>query len=157
LYLDSSALSKRYLQEAGSSELAIKLGEAAKAKDPVLTSFLSYAEIHTVLGRKLRDGSLLAAEYHFAARRFNSDWHTFFVLVEVSQPVLSLVPDLVKRHPLKASDAVQLASALWAAQSARRRQSQRGAQRPAVVATADRQLATAAEYEQFEVFNPGMP
>jgi uncharacterized protein len=156
LYVDSSALSKRYLQEPGSPELAIKLQEAGKAKDPVLTSFLTYAEIHTVLGRKLRDGSLLPAEYHFAVTQFDSDWRTYFVLVEVSQLVLSLVPELVKRHPLKASDAVQLASAFWAAQAAGLR-TQKSAQRARVFATSDKQLAAAAEYEQFEVFNPETP
>lgn len=157
LYVDSSALTKRYLQETGSSELDIKLGEAAKAKDPVVTSLLTYAEIHAVLGRKLRDGSLSATGYHSAVIRFDADWRAYFVLVEVAQPVLGLVRDLVRRHPLKAADAVQLASALWVAQSTRLRGTQKGPQRVEVFVTADRQLASAADYEQFEVFNPETP
>jgi predicted nucleic acid-binding protein len=62
LYVDSSALSKQYLQEVGSARLGARLEEAARRRTPVLTSFLTYAEIHTMLGRKLREGSLLSAE-----------------------------------------------------------------------------------------------
>jgi uncharacterized protein len=152
LYVDSSALSKQYLQELGSARLGARLEEAARRRTPVLTSFLTYAEIHTMLGRKLREGSLLSADYHFAVARFESDWRSYFVLVEVDQRVLNLVPDLVKRHPLKASDALQLASALWTSQSA-----QRGAQPRMLFATADKQLGSAAEHEQLLVFNPEIP
>jgi len=122
-----------------------------------LTSFLTYAEIHAVFSRKLRDGSLLTAEHHLAVTRFDSDWKTYFVRVELSHVVLTLVRDLVGKHPLKASDAIQLASASWAIQPTRTRGGRKGTQRSAVFATADKQLATAAEYEQFEVFNPEVP
>lgn len=154
LYLDSSALVKRYLRENGSQKLAAKLSEAARANDAVLLSFLSYAEIHAVLGRKLRDRSLPAPEYHWAAARFESDWRTNLTPIEVSQLVLDLIPGLVKRHPLKAADAIQLASALWAANAVRPRRMQKPSQGQMVFATSDKQLAAAAEYEQFEVFNP---
>lgn len=70
LYVDSSARNKQYLQEVGSAKLGSKLEQAGEADIPVLTSFLTYTEIHTVLGRKLRDGSLRATDYHFAVTRF---------------------------------------------------------------------------------------
>ena len=150
LYLDSSALSKRYLQEKGSDELKITLQSADKIRDPVLTSFLSYAEIHAALARKLKERSFRMTEYHSAIARFDSDWRTYLTRVELSQRVLAFVPDLVKRHPLKGSDAVQLASALWAASAAQ----PEPAQTSMVFVTADKQLAGAAEKEQLQVFNP---
>jgi predicted nucleic acid-binding protein len=156
LYVDSSALSKQYLQEVGSARLGARLEEAARSRTPVLTSFLTYAEIHTMLGRKLREGSLLPADYHFAVSRFESDWRSYFVLVEVDQRVLNLVPDLVNRHPLKASDALQLASALWTSQFAQRG-AERARQPRMLFATADKQLGSAAEHEQLLVFNPEIP
>jgi uncharacterized protein len=154
LYVDSSALSKQYLQEAGSAKLGAKLEEAGRARIPVLTSFLTYAEMHAMLGRKLREGSLQKADYRLAVRRFDSDWRSYFVLVELRQQVLSLIPDLVKKHPLKASDAIQLASAVWARRSAQRGVKKGGVQQRVAFAVADRQLATAAESEQFAIFNP---
>lgn len=156
LYVDSSALIKGYVEEKGSNELRIKVRKATEAKDPVLTSLFSYAEIHAVLGRKLRQRQLLPADYHWAVTRFESDWRTYFVIVELSQRVLDFVPDLVKRdkYPLKGSDAVQLASALWVDQAARRGKVQKSPKRAVVFVTSDGQLAAAADYEQFEVFNP---
>ena len=159
LYLDSSALIKGYVQEKGSHELRTRVQRATETKDPVLTSLFSYAEIHAVLGRKLKEKNILAADYHFAVTRFESDWRTYFGIVEVSQRVLNFVPDLTKRdrYPLRGADAVHLASALWVEQSTHRRGMQKSAQRAVVFATSDGQLAAAAEYEQFEVFNPEIP
>jgi predicted nucleic acid-binding protein len=55
LYVDSSALIKRYIDEIRTDELNIRLQEAVRARDPILTSILSYAEIHAALARKLKD------------------------------------------------------------------------------------------------------
>lgn len=150
VYVDSSALIKRYIDEIGTDKFNIRLAEAVRAEDPILTSLLSYAEIHAALARKLKDRLLRVTEYHWAAARFESDWRTYLTRVELNQIVLALVPYLVKKHPLKAADAIQLASALWAVRAIQTG----GTQRPLVFATSDKQLAGAAEYEQFEVFNP---
>jgi len=154
LYLDSSALVKGYLQEIGSRKLRAKIGQITAAKVPVLTSFLSHAEINAVLARKLKDGSLPTIEYHQAIKRFESDWRTYLTLIELRQVVLNIVPDLVRKHPLRGSDAVQLASAIWAANATHSRGKM---QTPVVFATSDKQLAIAAESEQFEIFNPETP
>jgi len=114
LYADSSVLVKRYLQERGSEKLNAKIAKAAEGYQRVLTSVLTFAEVHTALARKLQEKpSLRAAEYHWATTRFNSDWRTYLTRVELIPEVLDFIPDLAKRHFLKASDAVHLASALW--------------------------------------------
>ena len=154
LYLDSSALSKRYLQEKGSDELKIKLQAADRIHDPVLTSFLSFAEIHAALARKLKEQSFRVTEYHAAVTRFDSDWRTYLTRIELSQRVLAFVPDLVNRHPLKGPDAIQLASALWAASATQPRGIPESVEKSMLFVTADKQLAGAAEKEQLRVFNP---
>jgi uncharacterized protein len=157
LYLDSSALSKRYLKETGWQELAHKVQETTSKKQRVLTSVVTYAELHAALGRKLRDGSMLPAEHHWATTYFEADWRTYLSLIEVSQAVLSFIPDLVKRHPMKGSDATHLASAIWAADSLQRRGSRSLGRSSLLFATSDRQLVAAAKTERLEVFNPEKP
>lgn len=157
LYLDSSALSKRYLRESGWQELAAKLREAIRKKRRVITSVLTYAEIHAVLARKLRDGSMLPAEHYRATGYFESDWRTYLSVIEVSQSVLSIIPNLVNKYPVRASDAIQLGSAIWAADSSQGVGSQRLGRSSVLFATSDRQLAAAAEAEHLGVFNPEKP
>jgi len=145
LYVDSSALIKRYLDEIGSDALNNKLQKAARAGDWILTSVLSYAEIHAVFARKLKEELLRVTEYHWAVTRFDSDWRLKLARVELSQSVLDLVPDLVKkeRHRLKGADAIQLPSALWAARAIPAGRTSR-AKRPVGFAASDKQLIAAA-------------
>ncbi len=154
LYVDSSALIKGYLHEKGTEEFKAKMREAAAANLPVITSVLTYAEIHTALARKMKSDLLRVIDYHWAATRFESDWRTYLTRAELSQPVLSLIPDLVKKYPLKAADAVQLASAIWAVGSIYKNQMRKRMAGQRVFVTSDSQLAGAAEKEQFKVFNP---
>lgn len=154
LYADSSALIKRYLEEKGTDRLNDKLDAAAAAGHPIAASALSYAEIHAAFARKLNDKSLSAREFHWAITRFHSDWKTYLTILELSPGMLALVPDLVKRHPLTGSDAVQLASALWLRTDPKISTVWGGSAGPFVFITSDRQLARAASECNLEVFNP---
>lgn len=154
LYLDSSALIKRYIQEGGSQELAARLRQAAEAGEAVAVSLLSFAEIHAVLARKVRERTLTSHRYRWVISQFESDWRTNLTPIELSPLVLELIPDLVKKHPLKASDAIQLASALWVAKAGQPEKARQTFDRLIVFATADRQLAAAAKSERLELFNP---
>ncbi len=155
LYTDSSALVKRYLEERGSDKLNAKIAETTKARHRVLTSVLSFAELHAALARKLRERPpLRATEYHWATTRLDSDWRTYLTRVDLTSAVLTLIPDLVKRHFLRGSDAIHLASALWVRESLESVGVKGTLAETLIFATSDRQLARAAEYEQFEVFDP---
>ena len=44
---------------------------------PVLTSLLTYAEIHATLAGRLKEQLLCVAEYHPATTRFDSAWRTY--------------------------------------------------------------------------------
>lgn len=109
LYLDSSALIKCYVQEIGSAAVLGRL----RAGEPVLTSWLAYAEVVTVLGRKQQSGQFGPAEYNQARADFDRDWTTFLQRIELNARALAALPELTSRYPLKAADAVHLATALW--------------------------------------------
>jgi uncharacterized protein len=155
LYADSSALVKRYLAEHGSDKLNAKIAETTRARHRVLTSVLSFAEVHAAMARKLGERPpLRATEYHWATARFDSDWRTYLTRVDLTTAVLTLIPNLVKRHFLKGSDAIHLASALWVRDSLESVGATGALAEPLIFATSDKQLARAAEREQFEVFDP---
>jgi len=154
LYADSSALVKRYLEERGSDKLNAKITETTRARHRVLTSVLSFAEVHAAIARKLRERPPLPATvYHWATARLDSDWRTNLTKVDLTAVVLDLVPDLVKRRFLKGSDAVHLASALWVRESLELDKVKGTLPETLIFATSDKQLGRAAEDEQFEVFD----
>ena len=106
-YFDSSALIKRFVVEAGSKRVEALIA----AEPPPATSKVAYAEVHAGLARKLREGGLTPAAHRSASRTFDADWPAY-VRVELTDPLLILVRDLVKRLPLRGFDAIHLASAL---------------------------------------------
>lgn len=153
LYLDSSALIKHYQKERGSEALERRLLTEAEYSRTAFTSTLTYAEIHAILARRTRDKYLSAAESAAVHDRFDTDWVLSLSSIELGVGVLGFVPDLVRTHPLKGADAVQLASALWLRDTARLSK-KLGQQEAIVFASSDRQLVTAAQKHDLDVFNP---
>jgi predicted nucleic acid-binding protein len=107
IYLDTSALIKRFLNEKGSPLVQSLVTE----KGPVATAKIAYAEIFAGLARKLREGNLSKTLHALACRQFERDWQSY-LRVELQDDILYLARDLVQRHPLRGFDAVHLASAL---------------------------------------------
>ena len=106
-YFDTSALIKRFVDEPGSERV-----EGLLSKDPMLaTSKVAYAEVHAALARKLRERAFTAVAYRRTSRSFESEWRAY-VRVDVVDPLLFTVRELVRRHPLRGFDAIHLASAL---------------------------------------------
>jgi len=64
------------------------------------------------LARKLHQGELREKEYKRIISDFEKDWKDYFV-IEVSEGVAKLSGELVEKHPLRALDALHLASALF--------------------------------------------
>ncbi len=106
-YFDSSALIKRFVEEAGSKRVEALI----EAEPPPATSKVAYAEVHAGLARKLRERGLTPAAHRSASRTFDADWRAY-VRVELVDPLLVLARDLVQRRPLRGFDAIHLASAL---------------------------------------------
>lgn len=140
IYLDSSALIKKYVVEKGTREVR----EFFASGELLWTSKISQAEVWSALARRRRGGDLTAVQYRAIARSFERDWKRF-TIVELSDEVMAMIRRIVEQHPLRAFDAVQLASALWA---------KHGLEEPLVFVGADESLLKAAELMALTVSNP---
>ncbi len=113
LYLDSSALVKRYFAEAGSKNVIARLRLEERQNARAFTSVLAYAEIHATIRRRLREKLLSGREANQIQDQFDSDWLFSVTPVEVSAGVLGFIRGILEKSPLTGADAVHLASALW--------------------------------------------
>ncbi|MEW5957212.1 MAG: type II toxin-antitoxin system VapC family toxin [Chloroflexota bacterium] len=131
LYLDASALVKRYVAESGSTET----GEAMARAEVIGTVIISRAEVAAALAKAVRVGALPLEEAAASLKAFRNEWLDL-VRVEVTEMVITRADSLAWEHNLRGYDAVHLAAALvW--------QEAMGA--PVTIATFDRHLWAAAE------------
>lgn len=107
-YFDASALVKRYVREPGSGAIRGPL-----AGDVPVTSRLSEIEIASALVRRAREGGISPAERDRALAALAADIASIYV-VELLPAVTRSALALLRAHPLRAGDAVQLASCLHA-------------------------------------------
>lgn len=105
-YFDASALVKRYVRERGSAAVRRLLASATPA-----TSRLSEVESASAIVRLARERAFSMAERDRALTAIERDFASY-LLVEVSPEVTGRARRLLQRHPLRAGDAIQLASAL---------------------------------------------
>lgn len=105
-YFDASALVKRYVEEAGSDRVRRLMANGLNA-----TSRLSEVEIASALVRRCREGSFPVSERDRVLAALPLDLAAMFV-VELTPEVSARCFGLLRRHRLRASDAVQLASSL---------------------------------------------
>jgi predicted nucleic acid-binding protein len=139
-YLDTSALVKRFVSEAGSSEIQNLLTRG----EPVASATIAYAELYSGLTRRHREGVFSQLQYRLACRRVERDWMAL-VKVELGAEILSSARGLIQRHGLRAFDAIHLASALGL---------QAAANEPVTFVAADQRLLRAAGGERLATVNP---
>ena len=106
LYLDTSALVKRYFLEQQTNELLSKWVQA----ELIVTSSVAYAETVASLFRKKRESSLDEEVIQQVLGAFLMDWKSFF-RVEVSDELNEIVLRVVQSYALRGFDAIHLASA----------------------------------------------
>ena len=136
-FWDSSALIPLLVAQTGSTRVDGWLEEDSELAIWTLT----VVEISSALQRMLREGSIADAFGREAERRAEDLAQASHVVVAVDQ-VKTQAQRLLRLHPLRAADALQLAAALeWA----------RGRPNGRVLHTLDVRLATAARREGFEV------
>ncbi len=146
-YFDSSALSKRYVQETGTAWTRTLTNPAAG--HVLLTARITMVEIYSALARRKRERSAPTADCAIAAQAFTAHSAIEYDFVELDVDIVTLARDLLDRHPLRAYDAVQLASALVA-----NRALQAANLDPLLFLSADNRLNTAATAEGLAVDNP---
>jgi predicted nucleic acid-binding protein len=107
LYLDTSALVKLYVREAGTDDTRAQLDAASM----VATSRVAYPEARAALARRQREAAITRAALARAVAALDRDLG-HFVVVELSAKVAKRAGDLAERRALRGFDAIHLASAL---------------------------------------------
>lgn len=107
LYLDTSALIKRYVTESGADLVA----QAIAAAIVVGSSVICRAEMAAALAKAVRVNALSADGASAALQVFRSEWPRL-VRVQASEAVIAQAEGLAWELGLRGYDAVHLASAL---------------------------------------------
>ena len=107
LYLDTSALVKRYFREPYSDDTIA----AWKSATQIVTSFVAYAESMACIYRKRREADIDLRSIRNTIALFQRDWESF-VRVEVTEELKGTIDRVVEKYPLRGFDAIHLASAL---------------------------------------------
>ena len=112
LYLDASALVKRYVAEPGSEEVTSLIDDAMY----IGTANISQAEVGAALAKAVRVRvRVLALESASNSRRlFLRDWPSR-IRIQITDSVIARAGKFAWEHGLRGYDAVQLAAAtVWA-------------------------------------------
>ena len=144
-YLDTSALLKRYVHEVGSSWIRSRMTTAAS----LISSQLLIVEAISAFNRRAREGVLSQAEYRRLRDIFREDCRTAYQIVPLVDPIVDLACVLLEHYPLRAYDAVHLATAVTVQWSLQRRRLS-----PLIFLSADDRLNRAAQAEGLAVDNP---
>ena len=107
LYLDTSALVKRYFHEPYSDDVISRWKSATQ----IVTSFVAYAETMASMYRKKRESGLADTVIRKIADSFHQDWESF-IRVEVNDKLNGYIDRVVEKYPLRGFDAIHLASAI---------------------------------------------
>src|SRR5580765_1113197 len=109
LYLDTSALVKRYVAETGAPAVAAAIAALLIRA----TCIVAYTELRAAFTRALRAGRLDVSSHTAAIAQLNADWTTLLVLA-VDDACVREAGRLIDAHPahhLRGFDAIHLASA----------------------------------------------
>lgn len=146
-YVDSSAPVKRHLLETGS--VWFQALAAPEAGNAIVTARISMAEVYSALNRRRREATLDTADYARIVADFHALCVTQYTLVELTALIVERARQLLEQHPLRAYDAVHLASALVVNEALM------AADLSALTfVSADQRLITAAQTEGLATDNP---
>ena len=104
-YFDTSALIKRYVEEPGRREVV----QLLRTHNCVVSAVLP-VEMRSALRRRVAEKTLDEKRVLAMLKRFAAD-RSFWTVIEVSGEVLATAETLSAAHPLRALDAIHVASA----------------------------------------------
>jgi hypothetical protein len=143
-YADTSALIKRHVEETGSAWLA-----SLAVDNMLITNRLTQVEVYSALNRRVRENRLSTTDYQSIVADFEALCVTEYQLVEIAWPIISRARQLLEQHPLRAYDAVHLATALVTNETLIA-----AALSPLVFLCADERLLSVAAAEGLTTANP---
>lgn len=108
LYLDTSALVKRYVMEPGSQEVIALIEHA----DTVGSAVLTQVEMASALAKAVRLNWVEQSDAEIAWQDFLEHWLSF-IRLSVTSVILERASRLAWQHGMRGYDAVHLATALF--------------------------------------------
>jgi predicted nucleic acid-binding protein len=141
-FLDSSALVKRYVAEAGSDYIGGIIG----GEHRIVVSWLAYPETLAAITRRAKGAQMSEAVDRFRAQ-LKADFQRFLVL-EAAGSAIEDVERVIIRHALRGADSIHLATVLWFARTMKE---------PVVFVASDLELLHAAQAERLMVIDPVNP
>lgn len=147
-FLDSSAVVKRYVNETGSPWIRSLF--IRSRGHTILIAQITPVEAYSAVMRRVREGTVNLSITEDLRRTFLIQIKRQYRQVSLTQQVVSQAQDLIEKYPLRAYDAVQLASATTANE---RLVVEDVA--PLVFVSADQRLVQAAAAEGLAVEDPG--
>ena len=148
-YLDSSAIVKHYVNEAGTAWVQSLIPPAAP--NSIQIARIAGVEVVAALARRQRGGSISVSDAAIAITDFRHDFDHTFRVIAMTPKLLYLAMDMAEKHGLRGYDAVQLAGAC----AVHVRRSLRRAT-PLVFVSADAGLNAAAQNEGLAVDDPNL-
>lgn len=149
LYLDTSALLKRYVLEAGSRWLIAQC--TPNTGNTLATALITKAEMMAALAARYRQGGFSQHVYQSAEQDIQHDFAHEYMLIAIDLPLIDLAGVLAKQHTLRGYDAVQLAAAVTLNQVLS------GSNLPGLtMLSADTNLLPAAQNQGLLVDNPNL-
>jgi predicted nucleic acid-binding protein len=109
-FLDSSSLVKRYVVESGTPW--VQSITSPGANNRLIITRITWVEVLSALARRQREGSLSADDVNRVVQTLRYDLDIQYQIVELDRALAELAGELVRRHVLRAYDAIQLAAAL---------------------------------------------
>jgi predicted nucleic acid-binding protein len=145
--LDSSALVKRYIREAGTDWVRSLTHRGAG--NQLYLARITAVEVTSAVARRRRGGSPSPSQASSILHRFRKHLAGRYTSIEMTPAVVALAMKLANAHNLRAYDAVQLASAVevnrvWV----------EAGLGPLTLVSADRELNDAARAEGLAVDDP---
>ncbi len=105
-YFDTSALAKRYVREPGTETVLKKCSEATE----IVISVICVPELVSALNRLRRENSITAEQYSSLKKDAIADFRQA-IFVEISPMVLQEAIFCLESAPLRAMDAIHIATA----------------------------------------------
>ena len=146
-YLDTSALIKRYIDEVGSIWLRTQL--SIQPQPSLIIVHLAIVKVTRALTRRRRENVLTSTEYQQIQNIFRSDCLNEYNIATAIGNIISRANQLLEKHPLRAYDAIHLATAINVNQQLLRQNLV-----PLTFLSADNRLNDAASVEGLAVDNP---
>jgi uncharacterized protein len=148
-YADSSVLVKRHVSEIGSVWFQNLVLPASN--NSMITAKLSIIEVFSAFNRRKREATISQIDYNYFAIDFVSNSNNEYHLLDLTDSIIVESQRLLETHPLRAGDAIQLATAIYA----RNMLQNSGLSAPIFLAS-DNKLLDAAIAEGFITDNPNL-